>query len=240
MVKKLIKNSILFGLLYQRYWFIAYFDPSIYIYRNTWSHSAKRLLRTSSNKYIISKHPNRPSNKMAKMVYMLSVLALFFVTSTSATPDLHPSLFIHPKSGCSLQEIIDSTKCICFVTSLLIVPTDPDIRDRCEMVTGTPVEESQAACDPFLIDNDTNYDFPAILASATTTKECFFGSLKYILFYILFYLKKFPLLFQKLQLFVLLESLCELIEAETGTTIRTEGRFLDWKVKLASLPKKVQ
>lgn len=86
-----------------------------------------------------------------------------------------PSVFIQTqKEGCSFLGVRSLTRCACFVF-LFVSPPDVDIRERCRGATGVDVDKAQTFCDPFLIENETNYNFSAIIESVNDTKERCFG-----------------------------------------------------------------
>ena len=107
-------------------------------------------------------------------------LALFLVTICSAEPSEIGGPFLtilESEDGCKSGQLLRTLSCGCFVTQFA-APTDAVIQERCVVVTGITTAESASACQPFLIENDTNYDFAGIFDSVVNVyNRCFAGSI---------------------------------------------------------------
>ena len=108
------------------------------------------------------------------MKFITAILILALAAVCAAQP-VRPEIgILAAVEGCSPVEVRDNIQCGCFIT-LFGAPTNAKIRGECAETIGVPVRESQTACDDFLIDDGTNYDFPAILAKLQFVKNTCFG-----------------------------------------------------------------
>lgn len=107
-----------------------------------------------------------------------AVFVLFTIVSMCSAQDtepVRPNIGILPaEEGCAPIDVLNITKCGCFIT-LFGDPVNREIRDECRNVTGTAVADSQAACDPFLIEYNTTYNFSGIIDTVNDVKTRCFG-----------------------------------------------------------------
>lgn len=148
-----------------------------------------------------------------------AVLILTFITICSCSSVPHGSLVFIDTAlpGCSTQEVVRTTTCICFVTSSFLFPTSQPFRDRCELATHTTIANSQSACDPFVVDNGTNYDFAAILDTVIVAMKCFGGNTEVPRPLLITLQEKFSTLNKATKIFVVLKEVFRTFPSSTPT-----------------------
>lgn len=161
------------------------------------------------------------------MKFITAILILALAAVCAAQPDRPQIAILAAEEGCAPQDVQRDIICGCFIT-LFGAPTNRAVRDRCEEVTGSPVRNSQSACDAFLIENNTNYDFQAILDRLGDIKErCFGGDITFARNLLADIAINFAILQNAEQLFILVNQICELFGLPTVSDIPSLARLID-------------
>lgn len=159
------------------------------------------------------------------MKFIIAIL-MFAFAAVCAAQDRPVVGILAAEDGCAPQDVQRDIICGCFIT-LFGAPTNAAVRDRCSVVTGTPVRESQSACDAFLIENNTNYDFEGILTRLDDIKtRCFGGEFVQARNLLADLAINFAILNNAEQLFILVNQICELFGRPTVSDIPSLARFL--------------
>lgn len=118
------------------------------------------------------------AHNYSKSVMKFIIIFLIFVVACSAQNSGNMNStegILTSVQGCSLDEIGNIVSCACFANAL-VDPNNENIQN-CEDVTGSNPISLKSACEPYLIDNDQDYDFAGIITSIEYTKnQCFDSS----------------------------------------------------------------
>ena len=156
------------------------------------------------------------------MKFIPLILVLCILVGCSAQNRILSLALLASEEGCSPQQVLRIISCGCFIT-LFEAPTNREVREQCRSTTGTAVSNSQSACDSFLIENNTNFDFPAIIRSLNDVKNrCFAGA---ILPSSLSSAANDPAPTKLEQLFALNNQLCELFAQPSSSDVPNLSRF---------------
>ena len=103
-------------------------------------------------------------------ITLILVLCILVGCSAQGNPS---AVVLATEEGCSPQQVVRIISCGCFIMPFAS-PVSETIHEQCQIATGNAVKYSQFACDSFLTENGTNYDFQRIVKSVFKVKDrCF-------------------------------------------------------------------